>query len=347
MHIENSKIFKRAGEFEYADLITIENLFQAWNEFKKGKKQRADVQFFERNLEDNLFMLNFALKNKTYKHGDYLSFYVHDPKRRHIHKAPVVDRVLHHLLYTYLYNLFNKTFIYDSYSCRLAKGTHKAVDRTEELARIVSKNYTRTCWALKMDIKKFFASVDHEILLQLLKKKIKDPNILWLLSEIISSFDCDEQGKGIPLGNLTSQVFANIYMNELDQFVKHKLDIKYYLRYADDFMFLSNDKKQLEKYIDPLTKFLTGTLKLELHPKKIIFRRLDWGIDFLGYIVLPHYILPRTKTKKRVFEKLRQKIRKENFEQSLQSYLGYLGHTNSYKLTQQLKNQIWLWKGEL
>lgn len=327
---------------DYYELTRIENLFQAWHEFKKGKKKRKDLQVFERNLEDNLFLLQEALQKRTYKHGSYQAFFVQDPKKRHIHKAKVADRVVHHLLYQYLYEVFDKTFIYDSYSCRLEKGTHKAVKRLEKFTRQVSKNYTRSCWALHCDIKKFFASVDHEILLKLLKNRIKDKGIIWLLPEVINSFHSqDKNGKGIPLGNLTSQIFANIYLNELDQFIKHKLKVKYYLRYADDFLILSDSKNYLNHLIKPIEFYLQDKLKLELHPQKIIFRKLEWGIDFLGYIVLPHHILPRTKTKKRILEKLKEKIGSENFNQSLQSYLGYLSHANSYKLTQELKNQVW------
>lgn len=327
---------------DYSNLILIENLFQAWREFRKGKAKRLDVQIFERNLEDNLFELHQRLKSKTYRHGSYKSFYVHDPKQRHIHKANVMDRVVHHLLYTFLYKLFNKSFIYDSYSCRLEKGTHKGVGRLEVFTRKVSQNYTTDCWTLKCDIRKFFASVDQKILLSLLRKKIYDEDIVWLLEQIIYSFH-SEQGmvKGMPLGNLTSQVFANIYLNELDQFIKHKLKEKYYIRYADDFLFLSKDKKFLYGYIDKLKQFLTDKLELELHPNKINIRCLDNGIDFLGYIVLPHYILPRTKTKRRIFRKLKEKIGLENLNQSLQSYLGYLGHASSFKISQQLKNEIW------
>lgn len=223
---------------DYLDLIALDNLFQAWIEFRKGKSKRLDVQTFERNLEDNLFKLHEKLQNKTYKHGGYHSFYVNDPKQRHIHKASVADRIIHHLLYTFLYKLFDNTFIYDSYSCRLEKGTHKGVKRLEIFARKVSKNYTASCWALKYDIKKFFASINHEILLGLIMRKIQDEGILWLIKQIIDSFHSERgEGKGMPLGNLTSQVFANIYLNELDQFVKHKLKVKFYLRYADDFLF--------------------------------------------------------------------------------------------------------------
>ncbi|TSC87500.1 MAG: RNA-directed DNA polymerase [Microgenomates group bacterium Gr01-1014_7] len=321
----------------FEELTSIENIFQAWSEFRKGKKKRKDVQIFERNLEDNLFALYFTLKNETYQHGDYHAFYVHDPKRRHIHKASVRDRIVHHLLYKYLYEIYDKNFIYDSYSCRLEKGTHKAVKRMERFARKVSRNYIGLCWVLKLDIKKFFANVDHQILLDLLKRKIKDPNILWLLKNVIDSFNSElREGKGIPLGNLTSQIFANIYMNELDQFIKHQLRVKYYIRYADDFIFLSDSVVELKKYIIPLKEFLLKSLKLELHPSKIIFRRLDWGIDFLGYIVLPHYILPRTKTKRRMFKKLEEKRNSKNFNQTIQSYLGYLKHARAYKLRREI-----------
>ena len=144
----------------------------------------------------------------------------------------------------------------------------------------------------------------------------------------------------MPLGNLTSQVFANIYLNELDRFVKHKLKTQYYIRYADDFLLLSKNKELLYRYVDVLRQFLNNELKLELHPDKIIFRKLEWGIDFLGYVVLPHYILPRTKTRRRIFKKLKEKIDLESFNQSLQSYLGYLKHANSYKLTRELKEKF-------
>ncbi|MBI4089463.1 MAG: group II intron reverse transcriptase domain-containing protein [Candidatus Levybacteria bacterium] len=338
--------------YSYNDLIAISNLFQAWSEFRKGKSKRFDVQNFERRLEDNLFNLQRSLKNKTYRHGKYQSFYVNDPKQRHIHKACVSDRIIHHLLYNYLYEIFDRTFIFDSFSCRLGKGTHRGVLRLATFARKISKNYTRSCFALKLDIKKFFASVDHKVLLNLLKKKIKDEDILWLIEQIIDSFHSKSAGvslarrglassnRGIPLGNLTSQIFANIYLNELDQFVKHKLKVKYYLRYADDFIVLDSDRSNCNQYTSILAQFLKDRLKLQLHPKKIMIRKLNWGIDFLDYIVLSYYILPRTKTKRRIFKKLEEKTGSSNFNQSLQSYLGYLKHANTHELTQELKNQV-------
>lgn len=323
----------------YENLTQIENLFQAWEEFKKGKGNKKDVQVFERHLEDNLFALYRALKNKSYKHGGYFEFYVNDPKRRHIHKAYVADRIVHHLLYKYLYEVFDKIFIFDSYSCRLDKGTHRVVKRLEQFTGIVSKNYTYDCWALKLDIKKFFESINHDILKTLISQKVQDENILWLIDQTVDSFQVGvEPLNGIPLGNLTSQIFANIYLNELDQFIKHKLKIRYYLRYADDFIILDQNRARLYRCIDTLIQFLDDRLKLKLHPNKITIRKLSWGIDFCGYVVLPHHILPRTKTKRRIFKKI---IKSEVSNQALQSYLGYFSHANSYRARQELVNLYW------
>lgn len=328
----------------YDDLISLGNLFQAWNKFKKGKRKKTDVQLFEWDLEANLFKLHSHLKAKTYNHSSYYEFFVNDPKRRQIHKASVSDRIVHRLLYEYLYKLFDKTFIYDSYSCRLDKGTHKGVKKLVSFVRKVSKNYTRDCWALKCDIKKFFANVDQEILIDLLKTKVLDQNIIWLLKQVIESFNSKENGKGIPLGNLTSQVFANIYLNELDQFIKHRLKVKYYIRYADDFIILSKNRHELYQCINTLKQFLLDHVKLELHPNKIILRKLSWGIDFLGYIVLPYYIVPRTKTKRRMFVKTEEKVKdyykgeidRFSLDQTLASYTGYLSHANAHNLKNKL-----------
>lgn len=326
---------------DYHSIASIENLFEAWHEFQKGKKNRIDVQLFGRNIEDNLFSLQTLLSNKNYGHGKYESFYVNDPKQRHIHKAAVVDRIIHHLLYKYLYWLFDKTFIYDSYSCRLDKGTHRGVKRLEYFARKVSANYRTECWALKCDIRKFFASIDHEILTSLISAKVNDENILWLIKSVVKSFFSEQgDGKGMPLGNLTSQIFSNIYLNELDQFVKHDLKVKHYIRYADDFLILSTDRAYLFSCINTLRQFLSAHLKLELHPQKMSVRKLTWGIDFLGYVVLPHYTVPRTKTKRRMYKKLEEARCKSSFNQSLQSYLGYLKHANSYKIMKKIRKQF-------
>ncbi len=171
---------------------------------------------------DNIIQLHQDLANHTYNHGPYQAFRINDPKPRQIHKSMVRDRLLHHAIYRQLYPFFDRTFISDSFSCRLNKGSQKALNQFREFGHKVSRNNTRTCWVLKCDIRKFFENIDHDILLRILKEHIPDKNIIWLLEGVILSFS-SAPGRGLPLGNLTSQLFVNIYMNEFDQFVKHKL----------------------------------------------------------------------------------------------------------------------------
>lgn len=326
----------------------VETLFQAFDEFKKGKRNKIDVGYFERHLEDNLFQLHSELANKTYQHSAYTGFCITDPKVRHIHKAVVKDRIVHHALFNILNPIFEKTFISDSYSCRKGYGTHKGFKKLVKLGRKLSKNYSQDYWALKCDIRKFFDSVDHAILVALLRARIKDQDVIWLLEGIINSFG---EGKGVPIGNLTSQLFANIYLNELDQFVKQELKVKYYLRYADDFVILNSNKEVLISCLNKLAEFLMSDLKLSLHPRKVSLRRLCWGIDFVGYVSLPFYQVVRTKTKKRIFNKIEQKITAyksggveiQTLNQSLQSYFGLLKHANTYNLESELRNNIFFW----
>ena len=332
----------------YKEVTSLDNLFQAWEEFKKGKRKKIEVGNLERHLEDNIFELHKDLENKTYRHSEYTGFYIRDPKVRHIHKAVVKDRIVHHALFKVLTSLFEPTFIADSFSCRKGYGTHKGFKKLIKYSRKVSRNYTQDCWALKCDIKRFFDSVDHDILLGLIEHRIKDPDIIWLLEEIIRSFEI-ERGEGIPIGNLTSQLFSNIYLNELDQFIKKELKVKHYVRYADDFILLDKNKDALLGAVEDIKIFLDRQLKLSLHPKKISLRKLFWGIDFVGYIALPHHQVLRTKTKKRIFRKLKEgvedfkigKIQEETLSQSIQSYLGILKHANTYKLEKEIKNNIW------
>lgn len=279
---------------------------------------------------DNVLSLNEDLKNKTYKHGEYKSFKISDPKPRDIHKSSVRDRLLHHAIYRILYPYFDKKFIYDSYSCRLNKGTHKANERFKHFTRKVSKNYTRTCWILKCDIRKFFANIDHKILIQILERHIDDKDTVWLLGRVIESFNTKEKiAVGLPLGNLTSQLLVNIYMNEFDQFVKHTLKEKYYIRYADDFVFMSDDKKHLEELTLKISEFLENNLKLSIHPDKLFIKTLSSGLDFLGWIHFEKHKVLRTSTKKRMFRNLANKARKK---ETIQSYLGLLKHGNTEKI---------------
>lgn len=342
-----------------SEFITIERLFQAWEGFIKGKKKKEDVILYQRFLEDNLFKLYFDLKYKRYKHGGYESFFVRDPKIRHIHKAQVKDRVVHHLVSKVLENIFDPMFYSHSYSCRLNKGTHKGIETLVKFARKASRNNTSSLFILKCDIKKFFPTVDHEVLLRILQEKIKDQDFINLLQEIIASFVSEytidsKYPKGMPIGNLTSQIFANIYLDPLDKFIKETLKVKYYIRYADDFIVMHQNRSCLENLLPEINNFLSTSLKLSLHPNKIHLLDYYLGVDFLGYIVFPNFILPRTKTKRRMFKKIYQRVKSvklkgldnNKISQTLQSYLGYLSHADSFKLSEEVKNQTWFWLKE-
>jgi retron-type reverse transcriptase len=314
----------------YESITSIESVFAAWRGFEKGKMRQEDVSFFALRLMDNLFALQRDLEVQKYRHGSYKAFTISDPKSRSIHKASVRDRVVHHLLYQALYPYFDTHFIYDSYSCRDDKGTHRALGRFNSFGRKVSQNSTRTCWVLKCDIRKFFASIDHATLKSTLIRHIEDQNILSLLSNVINSFETPgTPGVGLPLGNLTSQLLVNIYMNEFDQFVKHELMEKYYIRYADDFVFLSEDRRYLEDLLPHIDHFLSNRLKLLLHPNKVFIKTLSSGVDFLGWVHFPTHRVLRTATKKRMLRRLVE----NSSENTRQSYMGMLSHGDAYKLT--------------
>lgn len=330
----------------YNSIISLENLLEAWKEFVNGKRNKKDVQEFSLELMDNIFSLHRDLINYTYTHGGYQAFKINDPKPRDIHKATVQDRLLHHAIYRVLYPFFDKIFISDSYSCRNNRGTHKAINKFRSCFCKVSKNNTRAGWVLKCDIRKFFASIDHKILIGILREYIPDESISKLLENVISSFS-SVKGKnvGLPLGNLTSQLFVNIYMNKFDQFVKHKLKAKFYIRYADDFVIFSDNKKWLENQIGQISKFLYDELKLELHPDKIFIKTVSSGVDFLGMINFSDHRILRTKTKKRVFKKISKKyellqkglISEESYRQSRQSCFGTLKHCDGYGIVRKIE----------
>jgi RNA-directed DNA polymerase len=312
----------------FNDIISVENLLEAWNEFVKGKKKRMDVKEFSLNLIDNIISLHNNLVSYDYVHGDYQAFKINDPKPRNIHKASVRDRLLHHAIYRKLYPFFDRIFISDSFSCRLNKGTHRAINRFRSFAYKAGKNNTRVCWILKCDIKKFFANINHEILKRVLAKYIIDSDILWLLAKMIDGFNSDKPGVGLPLGNLTSQLFVNIYMNEFDKFVKHKLRAKYYVRYTDDFIILSENKDWLIKQIVKIQNFLNKNLKLSLHPDKLFVKTFYSGLDFLGWLHFSDHRVLRTGTKRRMIKRLKENPKME----TINSYSGLLKHGNTHRL---------------
>lgn len=341
----------------FAEIISIESLLAAWDAFKPGKRDKPDVQQFEYKLEDNLFQLHRDLAGKRYRHGPYHAFYIRDPKVRHIHKAEVRDRIVHHALCKHLSAIFEPTFIADSYSAQIAKGAHRAVRRLQTFARSVRQTHGQ-CFVLKCDIRKFFPSLDHAILREIIARRIKDPDALWLAECIVESFTSEfskpGESKGAPIGNLTSQLFANIYMNEFDQFVKQELRVKRYIRYTDDFVILHQDVGYLRELKQIIGNFLETKLKLSLHPHKVQIRKYHQGIDFLGYVSLPHARVLRTKVKRRMFKKLHWRVRQFKdgmitefeFMQSVSAYLGILIHANAYELEEELRHKLWEWLKE-
>ncbi|MEA3560518.1 MAG: reverse transcriptase/maturase family protein [Candidatus Omnitrophota bacterium] len=324
---------------------------------------------FELNAEENMLKLESELKNKIYHPSRSILFFVKKPKLREIFAADFRDRVVHHILVGYLEPLFESLFIYDSYACRVNKGTHRAVIRAQSFIRKVSKNGKIRAYYLQLDIKSFFINIDKEILLGLIRKRTKNKDVFWLAEKIIFH-DCTrsytlrdnkklfkevpenktlfgkENKKGLPIGNLTSQFFANVYLNELDQFVKHNLRCRYYLRYTDDFILLDSSREKLVPRIEEIGEFLKSRLGLRLHPKRMKLQPVLNGIDFLGYIIRRDYILIRRRvvnnmnTRLRYFERCGAKGLDygalEELRSSIQSYLGHFKWANSYKLRENL-----------
>ena len=269
--------------------------------------------------------------NGTYIPLPYSSFYISDPKPRHIHKANIRDRVLHQAIFRVLYPIFDKTFIHDSYSSRVDKGTHAGVARLLDFLRKASANYQKPAFALKCDVSRFFDLIDHRILLELIARRIHDEHCLTLVRQIVESFST-APGKGLPLGNVTSQLFANIYLNELDQFVKHSLKRHWCLRYCDDFVMVGSDREELHALIEPIRQFLDERFVLTLHPRKIVLRSYQQGVDFLGYVLRPHVTTLRTNTRRRLLRRVTGP--------NLSSYLGVLSHCRGYKIKKQIFEKL-------
>ncbi|MCX6717808.1 MAG: reverse transcriptase/maturase family protein [Candidatus Taylorbacteria bacterium] len=283
------------------------------------------------NLSHNIFDLKEEVISGSYYHGNYEFFQIREPKLRDIHKATVRDRIMHHAIYRAVYPYFDKLFIFDSYSCRLDKGTHKALARFKSFVRKESLNNTKTVWILKGDIRKCFASIDHQILKNIISRHIICPKSIQVIYAVIDSFP-----KGIPLGNLTSQLFINLYLNEFDQYVKRVLKVSKYIRYADDFVIFSRNKIWLENLILDIKIFLADNLKLELHPDKVFIKTASSGLDFLGWVHFEKYHILRTRTKIRMY----QTIFPDTKSEVIASYLGLLDYGNTFKIKTDLLEKI-------
>ena len=345
----------------YNHLCSYGNLLLAYLKARKGKTKKSYVIKFEKNLADNLKSLRVELLFHHYVPRPLKTFILRDPKTRKISKSHFRDRVIHHALINLLEPIYDKTFIYDSYASRKNKGAQKAVKRLIKFRNRITKNGKSTfCkkingkelnlvkgYILKADIKHYFQEMNHSVLINIIRRKIKDEKVIWLIGRIVKNFPTwmDEGEKGIPLGNFTSQFFANLYLNDLDYYVKHELNVKYYIRYVDDFVILHKSRNVLENYKIQIQKFLMNELKLELHPDKSRIKPLYSGIDFLGFRIFQKHILLR----KRNIRKIKFKIKKiKNSDELMDCVEGFLAYSNfanchklKYELIKNLDRKIW------
>ncbi len=303
----------------YEKIISVENLLLADQKASKGKLKYSDVIEHNKNKEDNIIKLHEILSSKTYKTSKYSVFKVFEPKERDVYKLPYYPcRIVHHAIMNILEPILVKSFTSDTYSCIKGKGIHAVVNKIKKILK--DKNNTTYC--LKLDIKKFYPSINHDILKKIIRKKIKDKDLLNLLDEIIDSVD-----SGVPIGNLMSQYFANLYLSQFDHWLKEVKLIKYYFRYADDIVILSDNKTYLHKLLSEIKHYLND-LKLEVKENYQIFPVEKRGIDFVGYKFYHNHILVRKNIKKSCFKRLNYK--------NVSSYIGWLKHANSKNLINKL-----------
>lgn len=342
---------KRQGDL-YPMICSFENLVQAAYRARRGKRLRRDVVVFHDQLETELLTIHEALMAKTYEPGAYRSFPIRDPKPRLISAAPYRDRVVHHALCQVIEPLFDKGFIECSYANRIGKGTHQAIERCSSFAGTYD-------FVLKCDIEKYFPSIDHEILMERIKRKIKCPDTLWLIRKIVDNsnpqggtpryFFGDDlftpwlRRRGIPIGNLTSQFFANVYLDGLDHFLKEELGCKGYLRFCDDFLVFGNQRSVLHERLDQIRQYLCR-LRLQLHPKKCQMVPTRCGVEFLGWRIFPDHRRLRRSTGVRFQRKLRSlqveysagRLDWDRVNASLQSWIGHLKLGDTWGLRRKL-----------
>ncbi|MFN0175798.1 MAG: reverse transcriptase domain-containing protein [Saprospiraceae bacterium] len=320
-----------------------DNLLLAARKASQGRRFEPSVARFHFRLETELLCLQQALQTKTYQPGSYTTFMVYDPKERMISAAPFRDRVVHHALCNVMEPIFEKTFIHDSFANRKGKGTHRAIERYQHYAR-------RYHYVLKSDIRKFFPSLDHEILKQEFRWKISCPDTLWLADLIVDNSNEQEPGakvahlegvpllsrRGLPIGNLTSQFWANVYLNRFDHFVKEELGAAGYVRYVDDFVLFNNDKHELAQQREQIAGQL-AELRIAPHPDKTHIHRTATGVPFLGFRIWPEYRIARKERVRRFERHVRQQLRDkpidtESMEQGLNSWLGHVRFGQSQRL---------------
>jgi retron-type reverse transcriptase len=330
----------------FDEIVCFENLLHAAYSCRQGKtKANATLSFFN-NLEENIIQIQNELIWGLYSLAPYHHFYVFEPKRRLISAPHFRDRVVHRAIYNIIEPMFDCQFIYDSYACRRNKGTHKGADRAQRFIRQVEQKHGKA-YALKADISRYFSSIDHCILKSIVEAKLQCERTKALLFYIIDNSPSDAMGVGIPLGNLTSQIFANVYLNELDRFAKHKLKAKRYLRYMDDFTIIHHDKNQLHKWRRDIEQFLHCHLRLKTNSKTQVFpiaKSNGRSLDFLGYRIYSTHRLLRKSSVKRIKTKLKKcraqyergEISLDEINPCIQSWLGHASHANSFNLKRAL-----------
>lgn len=319
----------------YRKVWGFENLLIASRKAQRGKRREPDVYTFNADLERNLLRLQEQLRDRTWTPGKYRDFYVYEPKKRLVSAAPYEDRVVHHALCRVLEPIWEGMFIFDSYACRVGKGTHAAANRYTQFSR-------KAGYVLKCDISRYFENVDHGILLGEIGRYVRDDGILWLVGTILGSNDnrpAAVTGKGIPIGNLTSQFFANVYLNRFDHWVKEELGHRFYIRYVDDFVILADDKRVLHQAFAAIEARLAG-IGLAVHPKKRSVFPVTEGCDFMGYRIWPDHRRLRPKTGYHSGRKLARLARRygegevtlDRVRASVASWIGHVKHADTWGL---------------
>lgn len=328
----------------YPHVYSFDNLHAAYLKARQNKRYHREVLAFSAHLEENLIQLQNELIWKTYRTGRYRFFKVYEPKEREVAALPFRDRVVQHALVATIEPIWERRFIFDSYACRPAKGTHPGADRAQSFLRRVKRNHGRA-YVLKADISKYFQSIDHTALRQLIRKRIACRDTLWLIDEILDSTTSPGElsPRGLPIGNLTSQLWANVYLHELDEFVKHQLRERLYLRYMDDFVVVHHDKKHLHQVRETVETFLWDNLRLRTNAKTQIFP-VDGvrgrALDFLGYRIWTTHRKLRTDSVKRMKRRLKTLQRQfaegviglDRVRASIASWVGHAEHANSHKI---------------
>jgi len=365
------RIFPIVDEYSPGDLMC--DLYMAYLDARKNKRRTKSQILFEMHLEDNLMELYRDLYTGKYKVGRYMCFIIEDPVKREVFAATFRDRVVHHLVYNCIKPVLDRKFIYDSYSCREGKGVLMGIERLDHHIRSCSDNYRKETWVLKMDIRGYFMSIDKELLYARVQKMLLGEDyphrelVAELLRKIIfsdptkgcyrkgsledwkglppsKSLFTAKEGCGLPIGNLTSQLFSNVYLSALDDYVKRELKFKHYGRYVDDFYIVCHDRERLRDAVGKIRDFLWNELGLVLHPQKTYLQKICNGVPFLGALVKPYRIYVSNRTRNRFYGRFSDVMHLDDAFSSLNSYLGYLGHFKSYGLRRNFAvSHPWIW----